>query len=767
MVCGAGMRKLLTLLFVLLCIGAVFAFVNGNVAVVRPLNNTYANGTLVLNITFPGNVNITLQYNTTGTATPLNTTNNVTSPFVISINTTNGSYADGVYTFRINVTNITNLTDRQIVIISNITIDNTRPAVFNFTVNQTSSHNNSNVTLRVNVTDANGISSVLVGVTSYQSMTLASNGSANTWELIVTPAQLGCVFETNHCALRVNATDRAGNANTSVTITFQSLAIDMTPPNVTLNQPANNTNWTSSTVHFGFANNDQWLSSNSTLFINGTLNQTLVGSVGPNVTLQADLADGDYSWYIYNVDSGGNANTSRTYYFTVDATAPQIAGIGLNFSGARKPTAGIRINFTLTEAHILSVNISNATSLAMSHMGNNVWQINTTPSALGCAANGDCRINMDARDTFGNRNITLATTVTVDNRSPTILSVMNTSITSSGAFINWTSSESANGNISYGTTLDLGTNVSATVDVLTYSLTLSGLSASTPYYYNVTICDTADNCNTTGSYNFTTAAAEVAASSSGGGRRGSAAPALIISEKPVIRTLTANSNTLFRLPTQTTSHQVSVTSLDGESAVLTFRSDPVSITVKEGDDRTVDIDGDGTPDVRVVVLKLTISYIRFTLEQYSEPAPVVVEPELPVIEEPIAQPVAPVVEPETPVVQQPAQVEEANHWWILGVIIAIVGVLGYMYSAQIVKMERVLKKDAQKVEKEIVKAEHVVEKEIVEVEHAVEKEIEHVEHEVKEEVVKIEHAIVEEITDAVAPAEHHQHHEHKPAEEHK
>ncbi|MEM2822454.1 MAG: fibronectin type III domain-containing protein, partial [Candidatus Pacearchaeota archaeon] len=58
----------------------------------------------------------------------------------------------------------------------------------------------------------------------------------------------------------------------------------------------------------------------------------------------------------------------------------------------------------------------------------------------------------------------------------------------------------------YGKSLALGMLRADANLVLQHSITLNGLSASTLYYYNVTSCDIAGNCNTTGPFNFTTLA---------------------------------------------------------------------------------------------------------------------------------------------------------------------------------------------------------------------------------------------------------------------
>jgi len=91
--------------------------------------------------------------------------------------------------------------------------------------------------------------------------------------------------------------------------------------------------------------------------------------------------------------------------------------------------------------------------------------------------------------------------------------------------------ESVNANISYGKSPDntsLSTSVLETDFNTTQVVSITGLTASTTYYYNVSVCDFNNNCKVNGTFSFSTDAAAAAAaaaattSSSGGG--GVAAP---------------------------------------------------------------------------------------------------------------------------------------------------------------------------------------------------------------------------------------------------
>ncbi len=127
---------------------------------------------------------------------------------------------------------------------------------------------------------------------------------------------------------------------------------------------------------------------------------------------------------------------------------------------------------------------------------------NYTLTAPGTAGTYPVDVNV----THGTTNTSNTTnlTVQIDNVAPVITNVQNHSITESSAIINWTTNESTNASVDYGTTTDLGTKVSNTTFSTTNTVQLSSLSSETLYYYNVTSCDNQGNCNTTGPQNFTT-----------------------------------------------------------------------------------------------------------------------------------------------------------------------------------------------------------------------------------------------------------------------
>ena len=135
-------------------------------------------------------------------------------------------------------------------------------------------------------------------------------------------------------------------------------------------------------------------------------------------------------------------------------------------------------------------------------------------------------LNKALNDSASNINSSIFIgSVIVDNTLPTLSSI-SSSVSSSSATITWATNEDANSNVSYGTTILMISNTGSATYESSHSISLSSLSASTLYYFNVSSCDAGRNCNTSTQYNFTTSVAteEVMEDSGSGGGEAVADP---------------------------------------------------------------------------------------------------------------------------------------------------------------------------------------------------------------------------------------------------
>lgn len=92
-----------------------------------------------------------------------------------------------------------------------------------------------------------------------------------------------------------------------------------------------------------------------------------------------------------------------------------------------------------------------------------------------------------------------------DTTPPTISSLVVSDITDSGARITWTTDESSNTAVDYGTSDEYGSTVTGDNSVTSHSVTISGLSANTTYHYNAKSTDSSSNTAESGDNTFATA----------------------------------------------------------------------------------------------------------------------------------------------------------------------------------------------------------------------------------------------------------------------
>jgi hypothetical protein len=96
-------------------------------------------------------------------------------------------------------------------------------------------------------------------------------------------------------------------------------------------------------------------------------------------------------------------------------------------------------------------------------------------------------------------------TQTVSTAPPVISNVQATAISASGATITWTTSTPTSSQVVYGTTTGYGSSTTAVSTLVTsHSVTLTGLTAGTPYDFAVVSVDANSNSVTSSNYTFTT-----------------------------------------------------------------------------------------------------------------------------------------------------------------------------------------------------------------------------------------------------------------------
>jgi len=93
---------------------------------------------------------------------------------------------------------------------------------------------------------------------------------------------------------------------------------------------------------------------------------------------------------------------------------------------------------------------------------------------------------------------------------PIASSISTSAISAASATISWSTNESAPGHVDYGTTTMYATGTESEVGETSHTVYLSGLAASTTYYFQIETTDICGNTTTSSGYSFTTTEADVA-----------------------------------------------------------------------------------------------------------------------------------------------------------------------------------------------------------------------------------------------------------------
>ncbi len=321
-----------------------------------------------------------------------------------------------------------NQTETRIII-----LDTTNPTV---TINHPVSGGNysGGITINATVADAlSGVASVYYrlsnasgNVTGWLSMTNTSgfyNATLNTSEIT-------SKFGDGNYTLTINASDNAGNVNTTENVT---ITLDNTPPTIgapVFVSPTNqNThiriNATFSDPTSGVASCSFNVTNATGLVIHGTMDNDAGISGTANGTTATALPDGRYNVTVTCTDNAGNANTSEPAELLVDTQGPQITLPSIADNGWLSQA----VNIT-TKVEDSGAGIDNNTVFYMvfNSTGQNVtgWvqMANTTGAQFTAAWNtanhpdGLYNITITANDTLSNNKILLTANLTVDNTPP-------------------------------------------------------------------------------------------------------------------------------------------------------------------------------------------------------------------------------------------------------------------------------------------------------------------------------------------------------------
>ena len=207
-------------------------------------------------------------------------------------------------------------------------------------------------TQRVNpvfVNTTNMFSSSVIG-----NSTNIANGSSTfvNWTNLSLTSSLGLSYSSTYL-WRVSADDGNGNLANSPIWQFTTLdANDTTAPIITINLPANDSNFNISSIGFNVSINENasWCG----LSISGLANETMTlnaTGTGANYT-NSSIADGSYTFVVSCNDTANNYGTSSSYNFLVDTLYPSINFTGETpASGSNQTATSIIVNVSSNDTN--------------------------------------------------------------------------------------------------------------------------------------------------------------------------------------------------------------------------------------------------------------------------------------------------------------------------------------------------------------------------------------------------------------------------------
>lgn len=362
---------------------------------------------------------------------------------------------------------------------------------------------------------------------------------------------------------------------------------------------------------------------------NDNLNSTSITWVSNGYVSTYGMITGNLTFRVFGF-SGYNATDNTVPVVTiVKPTASQVFNVA-------NVTINVTVNGTGTAPSYVTLELNS--SLTLTYNGSAVPSSFGTANCTNNTAGGDmytCFLNQTlaegaytmtatAWDYGGvSGNVNSATRTFYVNLTRFSLDNTSISISSTSATISYGTNKSANISVAYGTTAGLGLNASSTSFSSSGSLSLSGLSASTVYYYNITVCDSVTNCIVNGTNNFTTLAATTNAttttsSSSGGGSAATISTNVNLAEG-VQKIMIVGDSVKFSVNSE--AHSISVQTIKGGKVTLKIASEPQYVTLEPGQETKVNLNNDTTFDLYVKLNAIKSGAADLTIRTISEVMP--------------------------------------------------------------------------------------------------------------------------------------------------
>ncbi len=417
-------------------------------------------------------------------------------------------------------------------------------------------------------------------------------------------------------------------------ITFSILVIlfsvGLVSATTTINSPAAGTNYSS--LLSVNVTTDVSVSYNISLYYNATggsdltiftTNESMSGPEFFNTTLDiSSLSDGASYNITFAVSNSTTLEWAEAVIIGIDNTPPQVVAGNITFplTGGNYSNKGhglLSLSVSIADATLfvdsVFFNVTNATKTQNATLdataSGSTWTVNLNTSHF---PDGIYNITVWANDSINVNNSAFVYSVTFDNTNPTASLTCTPDPVDQGSTITCSCSTS-----------DATSGVKSSSNTANPSTANSG-----PYTTTCSVTDYA-NHTVTGSYEYTVSG--ISSGGSGGGGGGSISSPLYTGQVTLSESqlssgfgarITKTTQMTLKIQTSSSSsvedHELSVSDVQSDRVTVVISSDPISVELKSGETKKVDIDDDGTYDLSVKLNSVSGSIADVTVTKIEE-----------------------------------------------------------------------------------------------------------------------------------------------------
>lgn len=399
------------------------------------------------------------------------------------------------------------------------------------------------------------------------------------------------------------------------------MSLDETDPIVNLVSPQNNTINLSRNQTFYF-NGSDWQLKNATIYVwnsSGLWNSSsknLTGTENSSSFSFNEIPLDEYLWNVLIYDINNNSAFASENFSLI---------VGGVYVEQINPVNQSYVNSDLVNFSCSAISDDNYSLTNMSfYLWNGSFFENKTENLTGSENSSYVNFTLNEEigylwycEAFNNNSesyVSVNYSLFYDITKPNISDVTS-SVDYSSATLAWNTSEETN----YTISSDIG-NSSFSQN---HSVTISGLSASTSYNYNISYCDRAGNCNVTEVY-FVTSSAPVIRSSpggGGGGGGGGGATTFAVSSLDLnsgySRKMGAGDKLLFNL--SGVNHSITLNKLINNSLTnITIRSDVVNFVLSVGEEKKINLSSLDYYDLYIKLNNISAGKANLTVKSIYE-----------------------------------------------------------------------------------------------------------------------------------------------------